>query len=872
MSLPGGLGIRRRAALVDVLGLAAGLFVLLDYFRPTLLFLPTIAAGGDTPCHFPTAAYLHDYLLPRIRLHGWYPGAYLGQPLLLYYFPLPFLLMSGLAPFTGLPVAFKLVTFLGPLLLPFFTYLAFRLMGFRFPGPLLGAASSFVFLFLEENPIWGGTIASTLTGEFCYAYGIAFGVLFLGLVYRAYARGSSAWMPALLLATTALAHGYAVLWAGLSASYFLYAARRPLRSLSWLLRVALVAAALAGVWLLPLLSGWGWTTPFADPWIEVTRRNLFPSLLQPLFVLATLGLGWTLLAAWRLGGPDHRLLYLAHAALVGMALAAAGPALGIIDVRFVPFAHFSACLLGGAALGLLLERTASSGLAALGFTLLALLWGDKNSTVLRSWIEWNYTGLESKELWSAFSEMAGRLKGSPADPRVAVEYSQEHERAGSIRMYETLPYFSGRSTLEGVYNQASLQTHAVYYLASELGATSPNPFRNKEYSQFDTDNALRHLRLFNVREIVALSPKLVEALERRIDVAMVDRIAPYVVFRLRDSGPGYVEPMAYAPVRSSWKGWREKSYRWFIRKPLSPAHLVFTDKATFKVEEKDEWLPPPKVPLPTGVVVSESVGVERLKITTNRVGHPLLVKISFHPRWKALGAEGPFLVSPALMMIVPTQTTVELFYSQNLSDYAGAALSLGALGYGVWTLVRVRGRTRAPRTTMTGPIPGLAAVEGLPVTFACEVPRRRRWGGLIPLGLIVGLLVSRFLVSAPERPATATELYDRASRAYAAGHYLDSAELAGQALRLGGAPLRGELLCLRGESLLKAGRPDEAAQAFQALIEGGEGRAYLPQALFGRAQAEEAIGEHGSAEILRERLRREFPDTPWAGLLKEKAK
>ena len=42
-------------------------------------------------------------------------------------------------------------------------------------------------------------------------------------------------------------------------------------------------------------------------------------------------------------------------------------------------------------------------------------------------------------------------------------------------MYETIPFFSGRSTLEGVYNQASLQTHPVYYLASELFASSPEP-------------------------------------------------------------------------------------------------------------------------------------------------------------------------------------------------------------------------------------------------------------------------------------------------------------------------------------------------------------------------------------------------------------
>ena len=69
-----------------------------------------------------------------------------------------------------------------------------------------------------------------------------------------------------------------------------------------------------------------------------------------------------------------------------------------------------------------------------------------------------------------------------ADPRVAVEYNEQHGDAGSVRVYETIPFFSGRSTLEGVYNQASVITHPVYFLASELSPVSPNPFRSREYS------------------------------------------------------------------------------------------------------------------------------------------------------------------------------------------------------------------------------------------------------------------------------------------------------------------------------------------------------------------------------------------------------
>src|SRR5258708_13388371 len=94
-----------RALLVDILGLAAIVLVLLDYLKPSLLLLPTVAAGGDPPCHFPTLAYFPATLLPHLRFHGWYPGAYLGHPLLLYYFPLASLIMSRPPPLLALPPA-----------------------------------------------------------------------------------------------------------------------------------------------------------------------------------------------------------------------------------------------------------------------------------------------------------------------------------------------------------------------------------------------------------------------------------------------------------------------------------------------------------------------------------------------------------------------------------------------------------------------------------------------------------------------------------------------------------------------------------------------------------------------------------------------
>jgi hypothetical protein len=873
-----------RQRIADALGLATILLVLLDLLRPSLLLLPTITAGGDTPCHYPTAAWFDEHLLPSLRLHGWYPGASLGHPLLLYYFPFPFLLMSSLAPLVGMPVAFKLGTALGVFLLPLLVYLSFRLMRLAFPAPLLGAGAALVFLYVEDNPIWGGTIASTLTGEFSYTYGVGFAILFLGVLVRAWTDGRGPWAPAAVLALTSYAHGYAVLWAGLTASGLLLwdpASRPPRgasggrwRALGWLLAVAVVAFALAGPALVPLLADWGWTTPFDDAWIDVTARGILPPLLRPLLLAGALALAATLARRARggrapadvstsvfPGRADERLLLLGFGALAGAALASAGPGLGVIDVRFVPLAQLSLALTGAAGLGLALAPLALADVAALGLVLIAAVHADASSRFLRSWVDWNYSGLEAKELWPAWRELTRELRGDPGRGRVAFEYSPVHERAGSIRMHETLPFFSGRSGIEGVYNQSSTTTHPVYYLISELFPSSPNPFRSRTYSRFDPDSGLARLRLFNVSHVVAVSDRLVSVLDARAGVVREARIPPYTVYRVADPGAGYVEPLAFAPVRSPREGWRDQSFRWFSRKPPNRAILVFTEDPRFDVVATDPWAPPPERPLPAGVEVTEKFEAESIRITTSRPGHPLLVKVSYHPRWRAEGADGPYLASPGLMLIVPRQREVHLVYAaRNGSDWLGLGLAGTALALAAVLALRAR---------RPSPAPAGAALH--------ESDGRGRALGALPVVMVVALAALRLAPTFPalseaarrlaarSRSAEAETLDERASQAYAEERWEDAAELARHAAALLPAPdpRRAGLLCVRGEALLRAGHAREAVEPFTLVVEGGPGP-HRPQALHSGALAREAAVDPEGASAWRRQLRAEYPETPWA--------
>jgi len=676
------------ASTLAALALTYGL--LLWYLKPSLLLSPTITAGGDTIYHYVAAKYLRDYLLPNGKIVGWMPGNLAGFPLFLFYFPLAFLLIAGSSFLVPFPVAFKLGTVAGTFALPLATLLSLRWIGCRFPVPAIGAILTLPFLLMTGNSMWGGNIPSTLAGEFSHSLSFALVVLFQGALYNGVRTRRRAGWCAVLFAIVGFTHGYGmVITAGL-ALYFLAVEVDFLGAFLYLFRVYAIGGLLLGFWLVPLVAYLHYTTGFPLTWDFGSYMEIVPVVLWPTLAVAAI----TVAMAWWPKQADKEWLrvvhYLTYPVVLSVILYFVSPRLNLVDVRFLASAQFFLAPLAAVGLGRLITRFQfTSGLwAPLLIGTLMIIWIVPQVSFIPDWIRWNYEGMERKPWWRYYLIVnTVGLAGGPHSPRVVYEHSVLHDKAGTVRAFEALPLFSGRPTLEGAYMQSSPSSPFVFYIQSELTETPSCPFLPYHCTTFNPTQALAHLELFNVKEVIAVTGKAKAALASNPGYREEVEIGPYKIFHVRQGNGQYVTPLPYAPALATQVDWKRLAYDWFQRPEWLDVPLLFL--------QPGEPSPPVTVPfrgLGEGPVrqalspecqVKDTVGNEEVRFETDCPGRPHLIKISYHPKWQVEGADRVYLVSPSFMMVYPTARHVRLFFGDRWPDYIGRSAS----GLGLMLLV-----------------------------------------------------------------------------------------------------------------------------------------------------------------------------------------
>ena len=278
------------------------------------------------------------------------------------------------------------------------------------------------------------------------------------------------------------------------------------------------------------------------------------------------------------------------------------------------------------------------------------------------------------------------MQGNFNDPRVAYEHSEIHDRAGSLRVFESLPLFAGRATLEGLYFQANLCSPFIYYLQSEISHQASMPFPQYNYSRMDLKRAMEHFKLFNVAQFIAVNEKAKQAADNIAALKTAYKSGPYTVYELTNQPNRYVQPLQHKPVLAATQKWRQKAYRWLRLSDLSVL-IAFKDSVSQKERDRFQFVDKldvqklPKIPLPKAAWPQEQITAEEILIDNAPIGKPLLIKIAYHPNWKVQGADTIYLASPAFMLIFPQKSRVRIYYGRTWPDYLGAAMTGLALLY-----------------------------------------------------------------------------------------------------------------------------------------------------------------------------------------------
>jgi putative flippase GtrA len=694
--------------IIDALILGAIVGLLLTYFRVPLLAAQTTTTGGDTGAHVFVPWFLRTHLLPRGQLSGWSPDWFAGFPLLHFYFPLVPTLQALLSFAIPYEVAFKIGTVLGTFAFPVAVYLLFRLLRFPFPGPVVAAVVSLGFLFLRSFSIFGGNIASSLSGEYSFSLSLALCLVFLGLAYRVATEDHGRpLLAAAVLALAVLSHLVPVIVVVLfSPVLAIWAWRRHgLRSGSVRLAAMFgIAFAFTAFWSVPFLARLGFTANMR--WVPVEGwTRLLPGELQLYLIGAVSG---AVLAAFAL---DRRFLFFLGPAAIGAGVYFFLPEGHLFNGRFAPFWFLGVVLATGYFLATLISITLGAmapygggwwrrSAAALAIVVPvaavalmgAQLVGSKDDTYVDDWIRWNYDGYERKPPYGELRALMDRMAALPRG-RVMWEPSPEQGEFGTPIALMTLPYFASQPSMEGLLFESSITTPFHFLTAAEVADQPSNPIAGLPYASLDLRRGIAHMRLFDVRYFVSWSDRVREAATSASkDLRHVEDVGRFSIFELDHA---QVVIPRFQPVVLAGADWEEASIDWFSELRNLEVPLVAEGAADW-ARTGGSRSSLPRAPLAHGgAVVSARMDDDEISFTTDAVGEPHWVRTSYFPNWTVEGAEGPYLSSPSTMIVIPTQREVRLRYARTPYEWLGLVMTfLAPLGILARRTLSSQGRVR----------------------------------------------------------------------------------------------------------------------------------------------------------------------------------
>ena len=273
-------------------------------------------------------------------------------------------------------------------------------------------------------------------------------------------------------------------------------------------------------------------------------------------------------------------------------------------------------------------------------------------------------------------------------PRVGYEKSDLYGRYGGDRVFESLPFFSGRQTLEGIHYASSFASKPMAFLQTAFSRDIKTPV-SYILSRMNPGRLPSYFDLYNVSQLILVSDEAKKAVGSISLFEKEKDFGPLSVYRYTHCSGLYVDLPKLVPVRYAGKPWVGDFFQWY--KTADPLEVLLVPASYVKsrldrevlsdtVSSLQELPHLKKTPLDReGLSINAHLEPLRIRFTTNKIGIPHLIKVSYFPNWKVKGAEGVYPVSPHLMLVIPREREVVLTYGRTFWESLGIGITAGTL-------------------------------------------------------------------------------------------------------------------------------------------------------------------------------------------------
>ena len=306
-----------------------------------------------------------------------------------------------------------------------------------------------------------------------------------------------------------------------------------------------------------------------------------------------------------------------------------------------------------------------------------------------AWAQYNYSGYQAKPGWDEYHDIITTMAKVAARygcGRAMWEYSFTQENLfGTPEALMLLPYWTNNcvDSMEGLLMESSPTTPYHYLDQAELSASPSDPQVGLAYGPLDVALGVAHLQMLGVKYYLAFTPSVIAQANADPQLRLIARTRNYPapgarwnVYLVKDA-PMVVSlahlPNVVADVASQ-SSWLLANQTWWLNPHLQGVYGAMDGPANWPRASSISTMAT-STALPSVAVRDVKVGLQALSFHVSRVGVPMLVKISYYPRWHVTGATGPYRVSPNLMVVVPTGHDVTLTYGSSPALTAGTLVT-----------------------------------------------------------------------------------------------------------------------------------------------------------------------------------------------------